>query len=116
MLYLCSMIGLREYIGKYGKHFTVELAYKVVGNRWNAKKIYDYIQKKVYYNVSGTTLGDMVYLFNSIYVDLPDTKSYCREKAIEYIQDMENLDACPIFDIWSRVNGGEDIDLREYIE
>ena len=110
------MIGLREYIGKYGKHFTVELAYKVGGDRWNAKEIYDYIQKKVYYNVSGTTLGDMVYLFNRMYSPLPGGKEHSRNNVISYVQDMENLDACPIFDIWSRANRGEDIDLREYIK
>lgn len=60
------MKGLKEYIRKHGKHFTEKLAYKVVGKRWSGKQIERAAQKKVYYNVTGSTLGDMIYLTNEV--------------------------------------------------
>ena len=58
------MKGLEEYIKKHGRHFTEELAYNIVGQKWTAEKIKEAAQKKVYYNVTGSTDGDLVYLTN----------------------------------------------------
>ena len=58
------MKGLKEYIRKHGKHFTEKLAYKVAGKRWSGRQIEKAAQKRVYYNVTGSTLGDMIYLTN----------------------------------------------------
>lgn len=59
------MKGLRKYIRKHGRHFTEELAYEAAGRKYNARQVEKAAQKKVYYNVTGSTLGDMVYLTNS---------------------------------------------------
>lgn len=61
------MKGLREYIRKHGRHFTEELAYKVAGKKYDAAQVERAAQKRVYYNVTGSTLGDMVYLTNNTY-------------------------------------------------
>jgi hypothetical protein len=58
------MNGLDRYIRKHGKHFTEKLAYKVAGRRWSGRQIEKAAQRKVYYNVTGSTLGDMIYLTN----------------------------------------------------
>lgn len=72
--YLCTgnyrkMKGLKEYIKKHGKHFTEELAHDVVGSAWSFKEIDRSLQKKVYYNVSGCTSGDIVYYVNGMGFD-----------------------------------------------
>ena len=58
------MKGLRQYIKKHGKHFTEELAYKTAGKRWSSTQIEKATQREVYYNVTASTLGDIVYLAN----------------------------------------------------
>ena len=63
------MKGLEEYIRKHGRHFTEQLAYDTAGNKWSAKVVETTAQRKVYYNVTGSTIGDMVYLVNEIYAD-----------------------------------------------
>ena len=60
------MKGLDRYIRKHGKHFTEKLAYKVAGRRWSGRQIEKAAQRKVYYNVTGSTLGDMIYLTNEV--------------------------------------------------
>ena len=57
-----QMKGLDEYVSKHGRHFTEELASEVTNGRWNPSKVEKDAQKHVYYNVTGSTLGDMVYL------------------------------------------------------
>lgn len=56
------MKGLKEYVEKHGRHFTEELASDVTNRRWNPSKIKKDAQRHVYYNVTGSTLGDMIYL------------------------------------------------------
>ena len=63
------MKGLKEYIRIHGRHFTEELARAVTCQRWSSKQIEKAAQKKVWYNVTGSTLGDLVYLVNEIYKD-----------------------------------------------
>lgn len=56
------MKGLRKYIAKHGRHFTPELAAKVLDCKWNASEVEIASDRVVYYNVSGATLGDIVFL------------------------------------------------------
>ena len=58
--------GLKEYIKKHGKHFTKELAYAVAGRKYSSDEVEEYLQKKVYYNVVGYTIGDITYVFNAL--------------------------------------------------
>ena len=60
------MKGLEEYIKKHGRHFTEELAHDVMGRYWTFEDIEASLQKKVYYNVSGCTSGDIVYYANGM--------------------------------------------------
>ena len=61
------MKGLQEYIKKHGKHFTEDLALKVSGGKFSADQVAKAAQERVYYNVTGSTLGDMIWLTNEIY-------------------------------------------------
>lgn len=63
------MKGLNEYVSKHGKHFTEDLAHAISGCRWSYKEIDESLQKKVYYNVSGCTPGDIVYCVNGLEFD-----------------------------------------------
>ena len=56
------MKGLEEYISKHGRHFTEKLASYVTEGRWNPSKVERDAQRHVYYNVTGSTPGDMAYL------------------------------------------------------
>ena len=58
------MKGLEQYIEKYGNHFTEELASDITLKKWDSSKIQKSAQKKVYYNVTGSTSGDMMYLMD----------------------------------------------------
>jgi hypothetical protein len=65
------MKGLEEYISKHGRHFTEELASYVTEGRWNPSKVERDAQRHVYYNVTGSTPGDMVYLMTFWKEDMP---------------------------------------------
>ena len=75
------MKGLEKYLAKYGYHFTEELAEKVIPQKWSSRDIMDSAQKRVYYNVTGATDGDMVYIVHWIYKKegwpMTDTKKGC---------------------------------------
>ena len=109
-----GMKGLKEYIKKHGRHFTVDLAYRIIGDRWKAKEVYDYLQKKVYYNINGTTLGDMVYLFNNMY-ESNSSKQDCRKSVISYVQDIGNLDNPFIFEHWVSDAKTSHFDITPYV-
>lgn len=78
------MVGLREYTKKHGKHFTKQLALDVSGGRFNADQVIKAAQKKVYYNVTESTLGDMIYLVNSCTLTKKDK---CVDYALSTIGD-----------------------------
>lgn len=61
------MKGLRKYLRKHGHHFTKELVEDVIPLKWNVDSIMDAAQKKVYYNVTGATSGDMAYIAYWLY-------------------------------------------------
>ena len=58
------MKGLRQYIRKHGRHFTEELAMTVTNGRWDSSEIMKKAESMVYYNVTGSTVGDIVFLAN----------------------------------------------------
>ena len=58
------MKGLRQYIRKHGRHFTERLAMTVTKGRWSPSEIMEKAESMVYYNVTGSTVGDIVFLTN----------------------------------------------------
>ena len=58
------MKGLRQYIRKHGRHFTEELAMTVTKGKWDSSEIMEKAESMVYYNVTGSTVGDIVFLAN----------------------------------------------------
>ena len=98
------MKGLEEYIKVHGRHFTEELAYDVsLSKKWNKRQIEDVIQRKVWYNVTGSTMGDIVYLINRYYDDKDfigyGKKSKCVTYTLLYIGDFRNYGS-RLFDEW----------------
>ena len=71
------MKGLKEYIKKHGKHFTEELVKAALPLRWDITDVVSSAQKKVYYNVTGSTVGDMAYLANTVYMSEGWSKTKC---------------------------------------
>lgn len=61
------MKGLNKYLRKHGYHFTKELVENAIPLRWDVDSIMEAAQKKVYYNVTGATSGDMAYLAHWLY-------------------------------------------------
>lgn len=106
------MKGLKEYIEKHGEHFTVELAYDATHKYYSVDEIEKELDKKVYYNVSGHTIGDIVYIFNG-WCD-EGTK---RERAwnVRFIlQDPYYFDVPTVFSRWVKAYA-EDFDFTSYI-
>ena len=103
------MKGLDKYIKKHGKHFTEELAYDIVGHTWSYEEIYEALQKKVYYNISGCTSGDIVYCVNGMGFE---TKKEFVSFLLRCIMcDMGISDK--LFDSWIMCHG--DFDFTHYI-
>ena len=102
------MKGLKRYLARHGRHFTVKLAMDVIDCKWNADEVKKASEAMVYYNVSRSTLGDMVYLANLFAYDLP--KRRCIEYALEIVG---NVDAeGRAFNAWATLDEG--IDLGKY--
>jgi hypothetical protein len=98
------MKGLNEYIKKHGKHFTEELAYDAaLSKRWNRKQIEDAIQRKVWYNVTGSTIGDIIYLVNECYDDENfmgyGKKDKCLSYTLAFVGDYRNYEG-KLFNDW----------------
>lgn len=58
------MKGLRQYVKNHGWHFTEKLAVDVTNGRWCSSEIMKKAESMVYYNVTGSTVGDIVFLTN----------------------------------------------------
>lgn len=86
------MKGLDRYIKKYGKHFTLELALRAIPQRWSVDQIEKSLNKRVWYNVTESTLGDIVYLVNlagSCYdIQIFKSKDSCIKYALSYVGDV----------------------------
>ena len=102
------MKGLKEYIEKHGKHFTIQLAHDVAGKCYSSKEIDESLQKKVYYNVSGCTAGDVVYMFNIL-------PHFSKKERINFtLYSLKDIDHSELlFPLWVLEN--EDFDFTPYI-
>ena len=99
---MVRMKGLRKYISKHGRHFTEELAYNVAGRKYNALEVEKAAQRKVYYNVTGSTLGDMVYLTNTCWFQPYDDckkKNTCIDFTLKVVGDY-GFHGGKVFDMW----------------
>lgn len=91
------MKGLKEYIRKHGIHFTEQLAMDVTRRKWNPSKVEKDAQKKVYYNVTGSTRGDMVYLMDMFYC-FQYTEGKCINLMLKWVGDYNRTNSP--FCIW----------------
>ena len=103
------MKGLKRYLARHGRHFTVKLAMDVIDCKWDANEVKKASDAMVYYNVSKSTLGDMVYLANLFAYDLP--KRRCIEYTLEMVGNVYAEGRA--FNAWIILD--EDIDLGKYI-
>lgn len=88
------MKGVEKYLKKHGYHFTKELVEDVIPLKWDVDSIMESAQKKVYYNVTGATSGDMAYLAHWLYnskgwPQAHDKKS-CVNWTLWFIGDYDN--------------------------
>jgi hypothetical protein len=108
------MKGLEEYINKHGRHFTVELAYRATDKYWDALKIYNILQKKVYYNVAGYTLGGIVYLFNGISDYYGGMSDICFRRNFVLLT-LRDVNTRNVFNDWKDFGAEQDFDFTPYI-
>ncbi len=109
------MKGLRQYIKKHGRHFTEELAMTVTGGRWNSSEIMEKAESMVYYNVTGSTVGDIVFLTNYVKdtgKSFYKTKYNCIRFALCIVGEYALRDGA-MFKKW--VGENKDFDLTHYI-
>lgn len=86
------MRGLKRYIRKHGYHFTEQLALDAALNkRWNWEQVEKELHRRVWFNVTDSTVGDMLYLVNECYDEDNfmgyGKKSKCVSYAILYVGD-----------------------------
>lgn len=111
------MKGLKEYIKKHGCHFTKELAHAVCKVNWDSQKIMKSAQKHVYYNVTGSTEGDMLYLMDMFHYFLSDqyTWNQSLRLTLMWVEDYHKTGG-PFCTWMSRiVLNKEDFDFTHYI-
>ena len=105
--------GLKEYTEVHGKHFTEELARDIVQYKWDIDKVEKDVQGRVYYNVTGSTLGDMLYLLDIFRRYVPSQKK-CVTFMLSWVECPRK--ACISFYMWvSFYTGKRDFDLTPYI-
>lgn len=109
------MRGLKEYVAKHGFHFTVALAYKAGGKKWTSEQVMSAAQKKVYYNVTCSTIGDITYSANVLSDTIP--KNRCIALALAKVECFSDFGYGGIFSQWfeSMQRMGKDFDFTPYI-
>lgn len=105
------MKGLKQYIRKHGRHLTEELALSVIDCKWNPSKVEQYLKDLVYYNVTKSSLGDMVYLVNRYKIMKKANRQSCIRFALNVVEEVK-LEGYA-FDEMLYYN--KNIDLRKYI-
>lgn len=105
------MKNLDAYIEKHGNHFTVELVNDIMPIRFNSTYIISTSQKKVWYNVTGSTFGDMMYLTN-VYYHRGHSKGRCIMLMLENVGDY--FRGGKAFSAWI-ASGENDFDFTPYI-
>ena len=106
------MKGFEEYAQKHGNHFTEELAEKAIDLKWGADKIKKVAENKVYYNVTDSSFGDIVFLTNL----MSSVSSLSR--AVDYALSVIGNYYCTEkpFLIWvNKIAKKEDFDFTPYI-
>jgi hypothetical protein len=112
---MCRIKGLYRYIRKHGRHLTEELAYNAVSCLWDSAQVQESAQKKVYYNVTSATSGDMMYIVNYLR-DSITPKSTCINKMLSIIEDYkEGKNAAFNIFLKNLRSGRKNFDLRKYI-
>ena len=110
--------GLDKYIKKHGRHFTQELA-ECIYSKWSCSQIESVLNKRVYYNTTSSTLGDIIYLVNKAYHDffpVVNTKERCVDYALAVIGGADCYEGIA-FSGWLAdvVINKEKVDLSTYI-
>lgn len=109
------MKGLKQYIKKHGRHFTEELAMTATKGRWNTEEIMPKVGTYVYYNVTGSTVGDIVFLVNFAKDSgrsFLKTKHQCIKFALCIVSEYAMHDGV-MFNKW--IGDTKDFDLTPYI-
>lgn len=109
------MKGLRQYIRKHGRHFTEELAMSATKGRWTTEEIMPKVESLVYYNVTGSTVGDIVFLVNFAKdsgKSFLKTKRQCIKFALCIVGEYAMHDGV-MFNKW--VGDTSRFDLTEYV-
>lgn len=123
------MVGLAQYVKKYGNHFTIPLAKEAVkylrctdgsSPKCDVKYIEEAIQKRVYYNITNSTLGDIVYMVYVAYSNLPSEMPRKRKISIDNaLALIESTDSYEGMAFSSWIAGmdfkEEDFDFNAYI-
>ena len=89
---------LEEYIKANGKHFTPELTEKVLDIKWSGDTIQKFLEGRVYYNVTGSSLDDIVFWMNYYGKEKGRRKSQCWRQVKTLIEDYRNKGK--FFDRW----------------
>ena len=105
------MKGLKQYIKKYGKHFTTDLVADVQPFKWDYSDIERCIRDEVWYNCWSATKGDMLYLVNVVYEHTRRSKRFCIMFMLKVVGNYDERERW--FDAF--VLDNEDLDLRVYI-
>lgn len=106
------MKGLEEYIKRHGRHLTERLALDSTVVRWDAAKVRKAVEGRVYYNVTGFTVGDMVYLVNEYHARYPRPhKAQCIKYVLRVVEDV-TLEGKAFGDWLAK---GSTVDLGRYI-
>lgn len=108
------MKGIKRYIRKYGKHFTVELAYHLAGRRWSSHEVMRSAQREVYYNVTGSTVGDMTFMANIFWYQDGYRKKECIKMMLDIVGDFSYYGGV-LFDEWCESVEMRDFDFTPYI-
>lgn len=105
------MKGLKQYLKKHGKHFTVALAESSIPIKWNYSEVERAIKNEVWYNCWSATEGDMLYLINVAYQYSKKDKRTCMLFMLGTIGDYDEKEKW--FDAFVLDNGN--LDLNSYM-
>ncbi len=108
------MKGLRKYLAKHGRHLTISLAKKATSNRWSAHEVESSSERIVYYNVTDSTLGDIIFLTNYYYdsqLPVKTSRIACVRKTLRAVEDINAKELA--FDLFLTLD--ENLDLRKYL-
>ena len=109
------MKGLKKYLKKHGKHFTEGLAMSVTKGRWNPSEVMEKAQSMIYYNVTSSTVGDIVFLTNyakDTGKPFFKTKHSCVKFALKIVGEYALHDGM-MFNKW--IGDTKDFDFTPYI-